>query len=196
LALFQRKYEKLSDEDLMIAIRSGDEKAFKALYDRYSLKLARYFYCRLGPDQMVVEDMVQNLFLKIIDKPHLFDSDRRFVTWIYSVAMNMCKNEYRRRQRRSGERLQPDAGMEDFCGEGNPEESLDCKLFSEELYRRLRTMDVEKQNTFILRFQHHLSISEISEAMDCSVGTVKSRLFYTVRALAEQLQEYDPNVRK
>ncbi len=194
MALFQRKYENMSDEELMLAIRSGDEKAFKTLYDRYSLKLARYFYCRLGPDQMVVEDMVQNLFLKIIDKPHLFDSDRRFATWVYSVAMNMCKNEYRRRERRSVE--QPRNGAEDFSRQENPEASLDGKLFSEELYRRLRRMDAEKQNTFILRFQHHMSLSEISEAMGCSIGTVKSRLFYTVRALADQLQEYDPNVRK
>jgi len=181
----------------MLGVRDGDENAFVELYDRYSSRMARYFAVRLGSDQMLVEDFIQDLFIKIIEKPHLFDPDRRFSTWIFSMAMNMCKNEYKRRTFRKTEILLPDTQemAAQLLSDFDVEKNLDGKTLAAQVSRRLDKMDAAKKDTFIFRFQQQLSLEEISEIMACSVGTVKSRLFYTLRALAGQLKEYNPNMR-
>jgi RNA polymerase sigma-70 factor (ECF subfamily) len=141
--------------------------------------------------------MLQDLFVKIIDKPHLFDPEKRFSAWIYAVASNMCKNEYRRRDIRKIEQSlpEPDSFPATAMDEKKPDEIFENKSFSEALYRKLGQLETNKSKTFLLRFQQQLSIKEISEVLDCSPGTVKSRLFYTIRLLADELHEYNPNTR-
>lgn len=194
--IFRQTYKTKTDEELMRAIQSGETRAFDVLYDRYSRRLVNYFFQRLGQDQDLAQDMLQNLFLKIIEKPHLFNAEKKFSSWIYAVASNMCKNEYRRRDIRKIVQPLSDSGAEDVIKKvDKPDDHFDNKEFTTAVYDKLNQLDEAKQNTFLLRFQQHLSIKEISEALDCSEGTVKSRLFYTIRALAEALPEFNPNMR-
>ncbi len=77
-------------------IQWGDTAAFDELYQRYSQRLLYYFYRMLGGDEDRAQDFLQDLFLKIIEKPNQFVSKQRFSNWIFTVTHNMCKNEYRR----------------------------------------------------------------------------------------------------
>ncbi len=95
------KYSRISDEHLMISVHHGDVYAFNELYNRYSKRLLYYFYRMLGSSQEKSRDFLQDIFIKIIERPELFDTTRKFSTWIFSVAHNMCKNEYRRMAVRS-----------------------------------------------------------------------------------------------
>ena len=196
MKLFRQKHTSKTDEELMRAIQSGETRAFEIIYDRYSERLLNYFFRMLGKKD-IAHDMLQELFLKIINKPHLFDADKRFVTWIYAVASNMCKNEYRRRDIHAIESplSASEMQLDSSTAIKKPDEAFEQKSFSEAVFIKLGTLDEEKQNTFILRFQHQLSIKEISEVLNCPQGTVKSRLFYTIRFLAEELHEYNPNER-
>src|ERR1700712_473931 len=80
----------------MLFIADGKEKAFTELYERYSKKMLYFFYQRLYQDKQKAQDFLQDLFLKILEKPQLFNADKKFKTWIYTLAANMCKNEYRK----------------------------------------------------------------------------------------------------
>lgn len=196
MRLFGQIYKTHTDEELMRAIQSGEVKAFDVLYDRYSTRMVNYFFRRLG-DQDAAQDMLQDLFAKIVEKPHLFDSSRRFSTWLFAIASNMCKNEYRRRDIRKIERPLQDS---ELSSDGQvrinkPDETFAQKEFGEAVFKKLHELDENKHNTFLLRFQQQLSIKEISEVLNCSEGTVKSRLFYTIRALADALQEFNPYMR-
>ena len=82
----------------MIMITDGNQAAFGELYDRYSRVMINYFYRMLWKDREKAEDFMHDLFTKIINKPKLYDPNRSFKTWIYSVANNMCKNEYRKQE--------------------------------------------------------------------------------------------------
>jgi RNA polymerase sigma-70 factor (ECF subfamily) len=196
MKIFRHTYKTKTDEELMRALQSGETRAFDVLYDRYSTRMVNYFYHRLGNESDVAQDMLQNLFMKIIEKPHLFNADKKFSSWIYAVASNMCKNEYRRRDIRKIEQpLEGDSPTETMNKVKKPDETFEDKEFGHALLQKLNQMDEDKQNTFLLRFQHQLSIKEISEALGCSEGTVKSRLFYTIRALADALPEFNPNAR-
>ena len=85
------EYSKNSDEKLMIACTQGDQKAFKELYQRYAQKLFGYFYKMLN-DHSKAEDQLQEVFTKVIEKGHLFDANKSFSVWIFTIAANQVKN--------------------------------------------------------------------------------------------------------
>lgn len=98
MRLIRPQYKTLSDEDLMIAVGKGDQRAFDEIYNRYSGPLLGYFMRMLWKDREKAEDFMHDIFAKIVRKPELFDPKRKFKTWVYSVANNMCKNEYKKQE--------------------------------------------------------------------------------------------------
>lgn len=162
-----------------------DEKAFAEIYQRYADKIFRYFYRMLYQNEDKANDFTQDLFIKVIEKPHLFDPNRRFSTWIYTVAGNMCKNEYRRHSRYQFTNEMPELRTLNLF-----EEQMDNSLFMKHLEQAVQELDEVPRQCFILRYQEEMGIREISEILGCPEGTVKSRLFYTLRKLAKRLKVF------
>lgn len=90
----RNRIEDASDELLMANVQNDDSNSFEALYNRYSRRLLIYFYRMLGSEEKA-RDFMQDIFLKLIDRSQAFDTSRTFSNWIFSIAANMCKNEYR-----------------------------------------------------------------------------------------------------
>lgn len=176
-------HRKLSDEKLVVATGNGDAKAFNELYGRYRDRMFYYFYRMLGNDRELAEDFLQDLFFKIIDKPHLFDPERRFSTWIFRIAYNQCKNEYRSRDVRNViEKVDdPDRFPQDEMIHGEP------PFRAEDVFECLEEFDETHRTAFLLKYREGLSIDEISTVMDLPKGTVKSRLFYTRDKIRKKL---------
>jgi len=183
-------YKTYSDEELMSFAKDGDRNAFEEIYDRYSSQIHAFFKRSLWHDNELAEDLTQELYIKVIKNLKKFDPKRSFKTWLYSMANNMCKNQYRHWEvrNRADEELKQ-ATVIKMHQEGL---KIDRKIFKEELEKALDELDFKKRSCFILRFKHELSISEIAQIEDCSEGTIKSRLFYTLRSLAETLQPFNP----
>ena len=179
----------------MVCIQQGDTSALNELYDRYSQRLLFYFCRALGNDTEKAQDFLQEIFLRIIEKPDLFCPRKKFSTWIFTVADNLCKNEYRRLRVRGI--VDTDIDIDSLTV--NPEnvnlsegDEVDQKSFERVLFKELERIHPGHRSTFLLRYQQNLSIKQISEILECSEGTVKSRLFYTVRKLASRLKEFNP----
>lgn len=190
---FKSNLSNSSDEDLMLLVAQGNHKAFEHLYKRYSKNVLYFFYQRLYQNDENAQDFLQDLFIKVIEKAGLYSKERKFKVWLYSMAANMCKNEYRYNAVR-GARVSNfnfDELIVDVSA-GHLTEPLDRKLFSQLLFSELSKLDETQSMTFELRYINHLSINEISQIMECSEGTVKSRLFYTIRKLAYKLDLFNP----
>ena len=195
----RKKYNFFSDERLMELLQQGDaagQEAFDELYERYSRRMLFYFHRMLGGNHEKAQDFLQELFLKIVERPGLFNVEQCFRTWIYTVAHNMCKNEYR--HLKISKIVEPAADLEAISPaivdeEEKMENALDWKRFRAALFQELGKLDESQRTTFILRHQDGFSIKEISEVLGCSEGTTKSRLFYTARKLAGQLSAFHPN---
>ena len=189
MKILRKSWRRHSDEYLMTLLQQGQASAFDELYERYSQRLL-HFLCRmLNGDEQKAQDFLQDICLTIIEKADYFNPDKKFSTWIFTIAGNMCKNEYRRR----GKQTCMDNNTIDsnyFYADQSTETSLDKKTFHELLRKELYKLDHQKKSVFLLRFQEHRSIKEISEILGCAEGTVKSRLFYTTRYLAKTLQEF------
>lgn len=179
-----------SDEHLMILIRRKNVSAFNELYERYSERLFRYFLRMLGNDQKKSEDFLQDLFMKIIDKPQLFDEKRRFSTWIYSVARNLCKNEYRSASIRKLVTFRGD--LDRVAEDPARAQTSDAWDFNHELRRAVKQLKPKHREVFMLRYQEHFSLAEIADVTGCTVGTVKSRLYYALKNLASLLRAFRP----
>ncbi|MDR3609813.1 MAG: RNA polymerase sigma factor [Ignavibacteriaceae bacterium] len=183
-------YKKLSDEDLMAMLLKKNQLAFEELYLRYSKKLFSYFYRMLNRNKDKAKDFLHDLFLKIIEKPQLFDPARSFSPWFYSLAFNMCKNEYKKikiRDDYSASYASSVNSTDKFI-----DDDLDLNSFIRELYLHLEDVDNDHRSAFLLRYGNNLSIKEIAETMDCPEGTVKSRLYYTIKYLSDKLTIYKP----
>ena len=181
---FKPKLARLPDEELMRKINQGSEAAFTELYTRYSASLMRYFTRMLWNNRTLAEDFLHDLFLKIIRNPQHFDVNRKFSTWVYSVAHNMCKNEYRKKQnelRLDGVEVKQ---MRDL------DKEMDLYSAQSKLAMLLETLEEEDKTIFLLRYEEELSIDQISRIVFMPEGTVKSRLFYLRKQLAIELNEF------
>ncbi|MDX9752080.1 MAG: sigma-70 family RNA polymerase sigma factor [Flavobacteriales bacterium] len=191
MAFFRKAYRELGDERLMELVRGGDEQAFAALYDRYKHRVLNYFHRMLWSDREMAQDQLQELFTKLARRPESYDPARPFSTWLFSVANNMCKNAYRHhavvRQAAEHLRHEPDR-VEAQAGR-----AVDHGLFRARLDAELARLEPDHKATFVMRFDEDLPIKEIAAIMECSEGTVKSRIFYTLKKLAERLKEFGPN---
>jgi RNA polymerase sigma-70 factor (ECF subfamily) len=185
----QNRYIVYTDEQLMQFIRSGEVEAFDELYARYSKKLLLYFHRMLNFDKALAEDALQDLFLKIAEKPAYFDSTRSFRTWIYCVASNSCKNFYRHKAVTNRYIPEEQDDQRDVYSH-----NIDKSIFMKTLERELASLPLEKREAFILRYQEEKTIAEIAEIQGCPEGSVKSRLFYTLRILGEKLKIFNPSI--
>ena len=188
-----RHHQHTSDEQLLPLACRGDEPAFRELYDRYAARMLAFFRRMLGNDGEKARDFLQDLFMKVIDSGPNFDPRHRFRAWIYTIASNMCKNEYRRMAVRRDTLARQDWDSIGDQDSGNPEQRLDAARFREAVRRCLQTLDPAHRATFVLRYQEQMSISEISAILDCPEGTTKSLLFYLNKKLSPYLQAFTPS---
>lgn len=196
MLLRKPRYSQMTDEAIMKAISSGDKKAFDELYTRYSGALLRYFHGKLWKDQEKAEDFVHDLFAKIVRNPESFDPSRSFKTWVYSVANNMCKNEYKKQEVRKGMQNGLDASYAVHDESSNVLRDVHEIQFRDKFERCLEDLDIKHKEAFCLRHIEGLSIKEIAEILELSDGTVKSRIFYATKYLAEGLREFNPTINR
>lgn len=168
----------------MQQIVAGNQAAFSELYLRYKGRMYYYFYRMLGNSADQANDFLQELFMKLIEKPESYRAEYNFSTWLYSIANNMCKNEYRRRSIRKEyqEEGTAPASFEQISDAGIEPEQL-----MEKVFQTLEMLGEEHRSAFLLRYREGFSVKEVAEILDLAEGTVKSRLFYARKLLAEKL---------
>lgn len=189
MGIFQKNYTKYSITQLMQLIRSGNKAAFDELYKRYAQKMLMFFYRMFANDKDKAQDFTHDLFLKIIEKPELYDINRSFDKWIFTLAYNMCKNEYKKIKIRQDHQKEYQFTEEStvYLHDG-----IDKEIYHRQLQQYMQQLDEEHKSIIILRFEEELTIKEIAQVVNCPEGTVKSRIFYTLQDLSVKLSVINP----
>jgi RNA polymerase sigma-70 factor (ECF subfamily) len=175
-----------SDEELMRLSGRGDKIAFELLYDRYYDKLV-WFAGGFLRDTAMAEDAVQEVFMKIIEKPESFDRSRKFSTWIYTVTGNHCRNILRNddnRRRIINENSHPHDNHTEM------QHSFDDRQLKERINAALKNMSEKEQNIYRLRFEEELSIREIAAIIMIPEGSVKSGIFHFLKKISIHLKDF------
>lgn len=168
----------------MQLIVTGDQAAFGELYSRYKDRMYYYFYRMLGNSAEHANDFLQELFMKLIEKPERFNPDYPFATWFYSVANNMCKNEYRRREVRQEYQV---AEVHEIQVDYPDDSTIAPQQLIEKIFVTLDQLGEEHRSAFLLRYREGFSVRDVAEILELPEGTVKSRLHYARKILAEKL---------
>ena len=192
MTLQKKTYNNKTDEELIILLTNGEQLAFNELYNRYSKPLLNFFFRMLNYDRAKSEDLLHDLFLKIIEKPQSFDESKKFTTWFYTLASNMIKNEYRKQQIRND--FVTDSIIVNYNSVEFNSESLDKNIFNQRLATELNKVDIDTKTMFNLRYKEEMSIKEIADIFDCPEGTIKSRLFYLTKSLSTKLAAFKPEI--
>jgi RNA polymerase sigma-70 factor (ECF subfamily) len=168
-----------SDEELVAASQGGDTKAFELLILRYQRQIFNLIY-QMTHDAEVVEDIGQDIFVAAFKAIEGFQSKSSFFTWLYRIAINHCKNYLASSNRaqdfeaRYQVEQDIDEGSDDY--EKDPANRLLAKEFAEQFEGALALLPPEQRIVLTLCEFQGLSYQEISEILDCPIGTVRSRL--------------------
>ncbi len=169
-------------------VSKGERVAFEVIYDRYFNKMV-WFAKGFVEDQYAAEDTVQDVFVKIIEKPELFKTDKKFSTWLYVVTANLCKQTLRNQKNRL--RILEENRNENTSNTESYLSTLDIKTLKDRIDKIHKTLSEKERNLYTLRFEQELSITETAEIMDIPEGSVKSGIYYLLKKFAHHLKEYN-----
>ena len=180
----------LSDEELMKRVASkDDDRAFDELYHRHARRVMGFLMRQLGDSERAA-DLVQDAFLRLWSSRERYLSDKCFSTWLFSIAYNLLKNEYRR----SGYSNEYAEHVMNSTSEEQDDDldvKLDDRLFDAALRQELSLLDAESRLLFSLRFEEEMTVPQIAEVMKIPEGTVKSRQHTIIRNLKQKLKIYE-----
>jgi RNA polymerase sigma-70 factor, ECF subfamily len=171
------------DSELVIRFLDGEERAFNELVERYNGRLLNFVYRTTG-DRQRAEDLVQETFIRVYRHIHRFDTNRKFSTWIYTIASNLAKNELRNRSRNPLVLFQ--TIKKNWEADERPLEWEDNTFRPDDLFRKRHLKQLvdeavthlpdHHRTVFVLREMEGKTYEEIAEITGCNLGTVKSRL--------------------
>jgi RNA polymerase sigma-70 factor (ECF subfamily) len=172
------------DDRLVERARAGDEEAFEDLVRRYE-KPIYYLALRFVKEEQAAADLAQTAFLKAYEGLRGFRGQASFKTWLYRIAMNLCKNYLRDQGKKKVESL----GEMDPPSTANPLREL-IEHESQALLARAWARLPEKQRmTVVLKVQEGMKYREIAAVMGSSVGTIKANFHHACTRLKAMLQE-------
>jgi RNA polymerase sigma-70 factor (ECF subfamily) len=167
-----------SDDELLAGIVSGDEGAFRVLYDRFA-DLVYSVAVRVLGDSAAAQDVAQDVFVRLWRNPGSYDPERgRFMPWLLSVTRNRAVDEVRSRGRRRTHELAPAEGADDPVDVGAPDPAWQAVLASERraVRRALTALPPEQRQAIELAYFGGLTQQEIAERLSTPLGTVKTRV--------------------
>ena len=182
------------DQALVERVQHGDQRAFGLLVVKHQHKLGRVL-SRLIHDPAEVEDVAQEAFLKAYRALPGFRGNSAFFTWLYRIGINAAKNHLVSKRRHpptstsfNAEDAETFEDGEQLRDMATPENILASRQLGETVNRAMEALPRDLCTAISLRELDGLSYAEIALAMECPVGTVRSRVFRAREAIAEQLR--------
>jgi len=179
----------LNERELIFAAQKGDTGAFKELYEYYSDRIFTLLSYSLN-DASQAEDVLQTVFVKVFEALPFFRLESSFLTWIYRVALNECKNRKRRRKlfvpiSSETEEYQVDPGLA-------PDHQHAVQQASRLIHDAVMDLKPKYRAVVVLKYLEELSYEEIAAVLGCSQGTVATRLHRALAILEKKLRRFRP----
>ena len=186
------------DADAMLVERAvaGDEKAFELLVIKYQRRIQRLIG-RMVRDVDLVEDIAQETFIRAYRALAQFRGDAQFYTWLYRIAVNTAKKALMDLKRnptvsenffKSGDDDETSFLENELISSETPDAVLASKEIAEMVNAAMEALPEELRQAITLREIEGLSYEEISDAMNCPIGTVRSRIFRAREAISEKVK--------
>jgi RNA polymerase sigma-70 factor (ECF subfamily) len=175
----------LSDEAVMLEIRHGDVSKLSILFERHHRALFNFFV-RLTANRELAEDLVQDVFLRILKYRETYQAKTSFTAWMYQVARSAHIDNLRKKKPESqwNEEL-----PEPASAEPQADEAIRKRQEVALLGRALQSLPVEKRELLILTRFKNVKYQEMGQLLGCDANAVKLRVYRAVRSLGEAFAE-------
>lgn len=184
---------KPSDLELVKRVQAGDKKAFDVLVLKYQHKIVN-LVSRYVHDPHTAQDVAQEAFIKAYKGLARFRGDSAFYTWLYRIAINTAKNYLVAQNRRTPATDVDAQEAEQYGGESalkeyaSPERQLLSEEIEKTIFDAIEALPDDLRTAITLRELEGMSYEEIAEAMECPIGTVRSRIFRAREAIDRSLR--------
>lgn len=194
------RLDKLEDHQLMQRYAEGDGRAFALLFDRHRRPLYNFILRSCGR-RNIADELVQDVFLRVIKSADSYKPTAKFTTWLYTIARNTCIDAARSRSRADLYSLQNQIGDSEDGAQTHQERLVDDdarsggidadrKRFRDRLQKALETLPDKQREVFVLREISGLKFREIADVVDAKVPTIKSRMRYALDTLRGELADF------
>ena len=177
--------EKVNEQILIEKAKANDNEAMEELI-RQNYNFVKSYLIKLTLNYDLAEDLTQETFYKALIKIKAFKIEAKFSSWLIVIATNLYK-DFLKKKGRNYEDID-ELNME---GDFNTEAAVLASIEFKELLNILKDMPYEKRMPFILKNFYQNSYEEISNIMNCSTGTIKSRIHYCVKIIKEKMKVGD-----
>ena len=183
--------DAISDNGLMLKVKAGDVDKLGLLFERYNKSLFGFFY-RMTHNAKTSEDLVQNVFLRMLKYKHTFTGEGKFTTWMYHLARNI-NVDHHKKQSRMGYK----DDLSDWENRLPDDVDTESQINQQEEIQLLNTamakLAPEKREILVLSRYQGLKYKEIGQLMNCSEGAVKVRIHRALTDLKKIYKKLENN---
>jgi len=179
---------KSDTQRIALGLRQGDAAVLEALVEQYQYRLVRYLIYLLG-SRGAVEDLVQEIWLRVLERGSSYDGQSRFEPWLFRIARNIAVDAVRKRRMFSLDSNDDDSVRPAAASDEPSPFTLAARTEdADRLARSLETLEPAYREALVLRFQEDLSLQEISAIVGAPVSTVASRIYKGLATLRPHFQ--------
>ncbi len=179
--LLAQQMDGLEDDELARRIKSGDEEAFRAFFNRYSDSLYRYLMSKKVPTQ-VAQDLLQQAFVMIWEKREQIDPDKSLRAYLFRIGYTRALNHFRDTSKFSYE-----ADLTRESGVVGQSDRRDRALIRDTFEKAVRDLPERRRAVFELCFLHDLTYKEAAQALDIAPKTVENQMGHALKSLRKAL---------
>ena len=176
----EQTLDAVSDQMLMISVRDGNMEKLGILFERHHSRLFNFFLHLTG-NRHLSEDLVQEVFVRLLKYRHTFRDNSTFTTWMFQIARNV-RIDYLRKSPHDEVSIE-NSPHEHVSLMPTPGERIEVSEKVQIMQIALSKLPEEKREVLLLRGAHGLKFEEIAEILKCSVNTIKSRAFRAIQDL-------------
>lgn len=181
----------ITDEELVTRARGGDLDSFNQLILRWERPIYALAYRVIGREEDA-RDVCQETFLRAFRALPGFKGQAKFSSWVYRIALNLCRDWIRRQRRAPVQQMPEDTDALELASESGPTESIEDLVARRELSAVVETamalLPEEQRTAIILKEYHGMTFQEIADLQGCPLSTVKTRLYQGLSVLRRHLE--------
>jgi RNA polymerase sigma-70 factor (ECF subfamily) len=181
-----------TDEELVARAQGGDIESFNQLIVRWERPIYALAYRVIGKEEDA-RDVCQDAFLRAYRALPGFKGQAKFSSWLYRIALNLCRDWIRRQRRAPVSQLPEDADATELATETGPVESIEDLVARRELSaiveEAMSELSEEQRTAIILKEYHGMTFQEIADMQGCPLSTVKTRLYQGLSLLRRRLEQ-------
>lgn len=173
--------QPLTDNQLMLKVKSGEVRLLGSLYERYKKWLFNFFL-QMNSDRDLSEDLVQNVFMRILKYKHTYTEESKFVTWMFQIARNTQNDHFRKNAKQRG-----DVKLEDVAFKMESTDSYEKDIDQEGehklLHYALQQLSEDKREVLVLSKLKELKYREVAEVLNCSEEAARTKAHRALKEL-------------